>query len=230
MPLHKDQCWWRRNLRAELRWWHALLRYLREADQRVWGATSATFQPRADGVGTLVLSDQDTPTLQPQWGVRSKSVLPFTHQKVPRHRRLQESDPPSQHSPPLDFIPTADDCSIDEAAAEHLNVEYNVNYASCIGSLIYLAMTWTDIIHAVNKLAKFSRGRGKNHFEALLLFLRYLRDNCYLRIMFYSNLGDAPLIKMLHSQNIEQHHPFFGFSDSSWNDDIDSGRSTWGAS
>jgi hypothetical protein len=28
------------------------------------------------------------------------------------------------------------------------------------------------------------------------------------------------------SQNIEQHHPFFGFSDSSWNDDVDTGRST----
>jgi hypothetical protein len=31
---------------------------------------------------------------------------------------------------------------------------------------------------------------------------------------------------MLHNNNISQEHPFFGFSDSSWNDDIDTGRST----
>ncbi len=127
---------------------------------------------------------------------------------------------------PLDFIPTLDDCSLDEVAAEHLSVEYNINYASCIGSLIYLTMTRIDITHAVNKLAKFSHRTGKSHFEALFHVLRYLRDNCYLGIKFYSNLEEAPLIKMLHSQNIEQHHPFFGFSDSSWSDDVDSGRST----
>jgi hypothetical protein len=127
---------------------------------------------------------------------------------------------------PLGFIPTLDDCSLDEVAAEHLSVEYNVNYASCIGSLIYLTMTRMDITHAVNKLAKFSHRTGKSHFEALFHVLRYLRDNCYLGIKFYSNLEEAPLIKMLRSQNIKQHYPFFGFSDSSWNDDVDSGRST----
>jgi hypothetical protein len=31
---------------------------------------------------------------------------------------------------------------------------------------------------------------------------------------------------MLKSQGIKQHHPFFGFSDSSCNDDVDSGQST----
>jgi hypothetical protein len=67
------------------------------------------------------------------------------------------------HSTPLslDLIPTSDYCSVDEAAAEQLSGEYNINYASCIGSLIYLAMTRTDINHAVNKLAKFSRHPGK---------------------------------------------------------------------
>jgi hypothetical protein len=31
---------------------------------------------------------------------------------------------------------------------------------------------------------------------------------------------------MLKNHNIEQHHPFFGFSNSSWNNDADSGQST----
>jgi hypothetical protein len=47
-----------------------------------------------------------------------------------------------------------------------------------------------------------------------------------LGIRFYSDLFRAPLMKILESQEIKQHHAFFGFSDSSWNDDADTGRST----
>jgi hypothetical protein len=118
-----------------------------------------------------------------------------------------------------------DDCSLEQATSKQLSAEYNVNYASCIGSLIYLAMMRTDIIHAVNKVAKFSHHAGKLHFEALLHALRYLRDNSHLGIKFYSGLNDVPLVKMVKSQNIEQLDPFFGFLDSSWNADVDSGRS-----
>jgi hypothetical protein len=46
-----------------------------------------------------------------------------------------------------------------------------------------------------------------------------------LGIRFYSDLFKAPLIKMLESQEIQQHHEFFGFSDSSWNNDADTGQS-----
>jgi hypothetical protein len=127
---------------------------------------------------------------------------------------------------PLEFIPTSDDCSKDETAAKILEGEYNLDFASCIGSLIYLGMTRCDIVHAVNKLAKYTRIPGKNHFEALLHVLRYLRDNTLLGIKFYSELSQAPLVAMLRGQQIEQVHPFFGFSDSSWNDDADTGRST----
>jgi len=123
---------------------------------------------------------------------------------------------------PLEFIPTSDDCSTDETAAKILESEYNLD-SSCIGSLIYLRMTRCDIVHAVNKLAKYTRMPGRNHFEALLHVLRYLRDNALLGIRFYSELSQAPLIATLKGQQIEQEHPFFGFSDSSWNDDADTG-------
>jgi hypothetical protein len=126
----------------------------------------------------------------------------------------------------LDFVPTADDCSSDENAALQLQKEYNIDFASCIGSLIYLGMTRCDIVYAVNKLAKFTRQPGRNHFNALLHLLRYLRDNALLGIKFYSDLTQAPLIATLKSQEIGQSFPFFGFSDSSWNNDVDTGRST----
>jgi hypothetical protein len=127
---------------------------------------------------------------------------------------------------PLDFIPTSEDCSLDEKEVTKLEEEFNFEYASCIESLIYLTMTRTDILFAVNKLAKFSRSPGRTHFTVLIHLLRYLRDNVFLGIKFYSNFMEAPLINALQSQNIVQSHPFLGFSDSSWNDDTDTGRST----
>jgi hypothetical protein len=107
-----------------------------------------------------------------------------------------------QHVTPiaLDFIPTADDCSQDEIVAGQLEKEYNIDFTSCIGSLIYLGMTRCDKVYSVNKLAKFTRQPGRNHFEALLHLLRYLRDNALLGIRFYSDLIRAPLIETLKSQ------------------------------
>jgi hypothetical protein len=127
---------------------------------------------------------------------------------------------------PLDFVPTSDVCNTSEETAEILAKEYNVDFASCIGSLIYLGMTRCDIVYAVNKLAKFTRLPGRVHFDVLLHLLRYLRDNMLLGIRFYHDVMRSPLIQTLASQEIKQEHAFFGFSDSSWNDDVDTGRRT----
>jgi hypothetical protein len=127
---------------------------------------------------------------------------------------------------PSGFIATIDDCSGSEIESQKLSDGFNIDFASCIGSLIYLSMTRTDIIYAVNKLAKFTRKPGKLHFEAIVHLLRYLRDNSLYGVRFYSNIADAPIYQMLQNQKIEEKHPFFGFTDSSWNDDPDHGRST----
>jgi hypothetical protein len=131
------------------------------------------------------------------------------------------------HSTPLpsDFVPSVEDCSEDEGAAKILEEEYNLDFASCVGSLIYLAMTRCDFCFAVNKLAKFTCRPGRVHFNALLHSLRYLRDNSLLGIRFYSNPARSPLMSMISGLNPQQIHPLFGFSDSSWNDDVDTGRS-----
>jgi hypothetical protein len=78
----------------------------------------------------------------------------------------------------------------------------------------------------MSKLAKFSRSPRRVHFDVLIHLLMYLRDNVYLGIKFYSNLVESPMLQALQSQHIFQSHPFFGFSDSSWNDNCDTGRST----
>jgi hypothetical protein len=39
-------------------------------------------------------------------------------------------------------------------------------------------------------------------------------------------MNDSPITHMLVAENFQQLHPFFTFSDSSWNDNVDSGHST----
>jgi hypothetical protein len=46
---------------------------------------------------------------------------------------------------PCDFVPSTDDGSDTEEQAKLLAEEYKLDFASCIGSLIYLSQTWTDI-------------------------------------------------------------------------------------
>jgi hypothetical protein len=75
-------------------------------------------------------------------------------------------------------------------------MEYNIDFASCVGSLIYLALTRTDIIYAVNNLAKITRNPGKKHFEALIHLLRYLRDNPNVGVTFYIDERRSPSINL----------------------------------
>jgi hypothetical protein len=134
------------------------------------------------------------------------------------------------HSSPLpaEFVPSADDCSPSQEAVKALEEQYNIAYDSCVGALIYLAQTRPDIAFPVNKLAKFSRSPGTKHFEAILHLLRYLRDNTYLGLRYYSNANDSPIYKSLQDNKINETGLLLAYSDSSWHDDVDSGRSTGG--
>jgi hypothetical protein len=110
----------------------------------------------------------------------------------------------------LDCIPRSNDCSASDIEAKKLTDEFNTDFASCIGSLIFLGMTHTDVSYAVNKLAKFARKPGRKHFEALLHLLWYLCNNSYLGLKYYSNIEEAPLTKMLMEQIISRMHLLYG--------------------
>jgi hypothetical protein len=45
-------------------------------------------------------------------------------------------------------------------------------------------------------------------------------------LRYYSDIGESPIYKMLLNQNIQEQHLFFGFTDSSWINDHDTGCST----
>ena len=107
-----------------------------------------------------------------------------------------------------------------------MNREHNIHYRACIGSWIYLLSTIVDLSFAVHKLAKFSANPGKVHFEGLVHLLRYIRDNKTLGLEYYASFNDAPVTDILRQANIKTKKQLMEFSDSSWQDYPDTGRST----
>ena len=80
---------------------------------------------------------------------------------------------------------------------------------------------------ATNKLAKSANNPGLKDFEALLHLFGYLRQYPDYAIKFYSDIKQSPVYKICTSQNIEM-TGLMGFSDASWQDCPDTGRSTCG--
>ena len=67
---------------------------------------------------------------------------------------------------------------------------------------------------------------GKVHFEGLVHLLRYIRYNKTLGLKYYSDLNDAPVTDLLRQASIKTKNHLMLFSDSSWKDCLDTGRST----
>ena len=83
-----------------------------------------------------------------------------------------------------------------------------------------------ELSFAVHKLAKFSANPVKVHFEGLVHLLRYLRDNKTLVLKYYADINDASVTDLLRQDNIKTKNHLMAFSDSSWQDCPDTGRST----
>ena len=128
---------------------------------------------------------------------------------------------------PADMIFTKEDVSTSDEQVEKLTREYNIHYRSCIWSLIYLLSTRVELSFAVHKLENFSANPGKVHFEGLIHLLRYIRDNKNLGLKYYAYLNDAPVTDLLRQANIKTKNQLMAFSDYSWKDCPDTGRSTW---
>ena len=82
-----------------------------------------------------------------------------------------------------------------------------------------------DLSFAVHKFEKFSANPGKVQFEGLINLLRYIRDNKTLGLKYYEYLNDAPVTDLLRQSNIKTKNHLMNFSDSSWQDCPDTGRS-----
>ena len=146
--------------------------------------------------------------------------------KYLNHATVPASEKRHDRFLPCDMTFTKKDASENDVQVKELMRKFNLHYRACIGALIYLTATRVDISFPVSKLAKYSACPGKRHFMGLVHLLRYLRDNSYLGLKYYANPSDAPLSDLLRGANISTSYPVVAFSDSSWQDCPDTGRST----
>ena len=124
------------------------------------------------------------------------------------------------------MIFTIVDVSISDEQVDKVTRKYNIHYRACIGSLIYLFSTRVELSFAVHKLSNFSLNPGKVNFEGLVHLQRYIRENNTLGLKYYADLNDAPLTDLLRQANIKTKNHLMDFSDSSWQNCPDTGRST----
>jgi hypothetical protein len=104
-----------------------------------------------------------------------------------------------------------------------------LDFRSCLCTILYLAYsTRPDILFIVCKLAKACTNPGIKDFDALFWLLGYLRKRPHYAIKFYVNAADSPVNTLLHTNDIRGHREIIAFSDASWQDCPDTGRSTVG--
>ena len=127
---------------------------------------------------------------------------------------------------PSDMIFTKAYASISDEKVEKLTREFNIQYRSCISSLTYLLSTRVDLCFAVHKLEKFSSNPDKLQFEGLVHLLKYIRYNKTLGLNYYANINNAPVSELLRQASTKTDNHLMDFSDSSWQDCPDTGRST----
>ena len=129
---------------------------------------------------------------------------------------------------PTDFVYSKDDLAETEDASKILQRKYNIDFRALIGCLLYLTYTRIDIVYSINKLAKATHRPGEYHLKCAVHLLCYLRDNATYGLRFHANWEKSRIYNILKENNIPTSTEFAGFSDSSWQDCPDSGRSTGG--
>jgi hypothetical protein len=138
--------------------------------------------------------------------------------------------PPMQDTPaPVDYVYSKLNRPVTDNDKKEIQTRFpDLSMSSAVSSLLYIALnTRCDILWIVNKLAKSSTQPGIKDFEALLHCFGYLRKRPDFAIKFYADIKESPIYEICKKNNIEM-TPILGFSDASWQDCPDTGRSTTG--
>jgi hypothetical protein len=88
--------------------------------------------------------------------------------------------------------------------------------------------TYPRLQFSVRKLAKHMRLPGRTHFQTLMHTLHHVRCHHLVGITFYSDVMDAPVSRLMFEYGVDPTVPLVTYSDSSWQDCPDTGRSTGG--
>ena len=138
--------------------------------------------------------------------------------------------PPFQSTPaPVDYVYTKSNRPKDEKEKEEIKEKFgSISMPSAVSSLLYAALnTRSDILWITNKLAKSANNPGKVDFLALMHVFGYLRKHPNYAIKFYKNLIESPVYEICNRHKLPLTN-IVGFSDTSWQDCPDTGRSTCG--
>ena len=101
-------------------------------------------------------------------------------------------------------------------------------FCSTVCTLLYVAEnTRANILFAVCKLAKACISPGEADFGALIWLIGYLQQRLYYAIKFYPDTTSNPVYNVCR-QHCIPHSNLTVFSDASWQDCPDTGRSTVG--
>ena len=90
----------------------------------------------------------------------------------------------------------------------------------------YLLSTRVYFSFAAHKLANILSNHGKVNSEVLVHFFRYIRYNKTLVLHYYAGIKYLSLSDLLIQSSINTKNQLMAFSDSSWQDCPDTGRST----
>ena len=149
---------------------------------------------------------------------------------LPQHPTVNEMKAKYSSPLPASFVPTKQDKSTNYLEVKELEDEFVFQYSSAVGMLIYLMNTAMTLQYAIRKLAKFNALPGRNHYKALIHLLHHIRTHRLdYGLKFYSPDDKPPiydLVKQVLPDFDPDDHPILLFSDSSWQDCIDSSRST----
>jgi hypothetical protein len=146
---------------------------------------------------------------------------------------LQRYDPNNtikERSTPLptDYIFSKENRPKTAADIEIIKLHYDIDFRSATCTLLYLAYnTRADILFAVTKLAKACVCPGIADYEALYWLLGYIKQRPDLAIKFYPDSKKNPITDICSANSIP-HSDLTIFTDASWQDCPDTGRSTVG--
>ena len=137
--------------------------------------------------------------------------------------------PRMQSTPaPVDYVYSKDNRPTSEDKLEIQKRFNGLSMPSAVSSLLYAALnTRCDILWITNKLAKSSTNPGIKDYEALLHVFGYLRKYPDYAVKFHADISKSSVHKICINNNIEV-TKLIGFSDASWQDCVDTGRSTTG--
>ena len=128
---------------------------------------------------------------------------------------------------PRDFKWTKADNSASKEDVRNLESEYGFRYIEVVGAFNWLAYTCYEEIFAIRRLCRFISKPGRPHFQAALHLMHHFRCHPPRPLIFYKNLDEAPVTKMLREvPGFDGFDPTFVVFADSAHADSDNGRST----